>query len=181
MKKHEKIMTPETIRDKFSPCRDPLTFVPAGWSGTVVDALTDPNIGGKPRDRIWGAIKCDLVEDTALRKFAIYCAKRSAHYARIEAAEDITLTERPTRIADRKKRHDEINASLQVIGMTKLEHNCRAAIASALLPDPSDAAWRAYIQLLQAAREIDFDTMKDEEHRCVKVMLALVREDIANG
>src|SRR5450631_881780 len=74
----------------LGPCYDPRQYIPAAYSGTLVDILKlkDP----KPADRLWVVVRHTNMTDRQLHLYGLACARQTEKNStdpRVKACNDI--------------------------------------------------------------------------------------------
>lgn len=62
---------------KWSPCYDPIKYIPETWIGTALDILDLKDV--PTADRLWVVLRTDLVSEKCMRLFAVWCARQVQH------------------------------------------------------------------------------------------------------
>lgn len=85
-----KTLTYASIKE-LAPCYDPIKYIPVDWSGSVIDILSMKNIPA--RDRLWVAVRNQLMSQDHLKKFGLFCARQCEMYStdpRVKLCNDTT-------------------------------------------------------------------------------------------
>jgi hypothetical protein len=69
------------IRD-YSPCYDPIKYLPEEWKGNVIDLLEVKDVPFE--DVLWVIMRTDLVSEKLIRLFAVWCARQVQHLMKDE-------------------------------------------------------------------------------------------------
>ncbi len=69
-----KTFTIDDIRE-WSPCYDPMRYLPEGWRGTAVEVLARKDIPAE--DRAWVVLREELLDKKTLRLFAVWCGREA--------------------------------------------------------------------------------------------------------
>ena len=59
----------------YNPCFDPNKYLEESFKGTAIDILNNENIPS--HDRLWVALRTDIVSEKLMRLFAVWCAREA--------------------------------------------------------------------------------------------------------
>lgn len=133
------------ILRSWSPCYDPSRFFAEDWTGTVLDILKDDRIPHE--DRLWVALRTELVTERTMRLFAVWSARQIQHLMKNpRSIEAIDVAER---FANGEATEQELAAAWDAARDAALAAAWAAARDAEL--DAARAAWAAAARAAWAA------------------------------